>query len=337
MKIKIWLGIAISALFIWLTFRGIDYSSLWSAMKKADYNYLFPIILLTMLQLYIRALRWGTLMEPIKNIGQLSIFSATSIGYMANNVLPARIGEFVKAYAIGKSENVSMSASFATIVIERILDLMAVLILLFLVLFIVDFPAERSGLEHTLRTGGMAAIPVFLLVVIFMHYFKKNSSLFKKITIKLLSPFSSHFAEKIGRFLDSFASGLAVMKKGHHLIKISLYSTIIWFLAALPIHLTLISFGHSPPFSISLFILVLIGIAISIPSAPGFIGTFHYACAKGLELFDLPIEEALSISIILHAINFFPITLIGFFFLWRDKISLMDAEKLEEEGEEALP
>jgi len=337
LKFKIWIGIAISALFIWLTFREVDYSSLWSAMKKADYNYLLPVIIITMLQFYIRALRWGILLEPVKKIGQLSLFSATSIGYMANNILPARIGEFVKAYAIGKSEDVSMSSSFATIVIERILDLMAVLMLLFLVLFIVDFPAERSGLENTLRTGGMAAAPVFLLAIIFMHYFKKKSDLFKKMAINLLSPFSTHFAEKAGRFLDSFASGLAVMKRGHHLIKISLYSVIIWFIAALPIHLTLISFGYSPPFSISLFILVLIGIAVSIPSAPGFIGTFHYACSKGLELFNLPVEEALSISIILHAINFFPITLIGFFFLWRDNISLMDAEKLEEKAEEALP
>lgn len=330
------LGILISALFIWLTFREVDYSALWLATKKADYTYLVPIIMVTMLQFYLRAIRWGYLMEPVKKIGHLSLFSATSIGYMANNILPARIGEFVKAYAIGKSEDVSMSASFATIVIERVLDLMAVLMLLFLVLFLVDFPPERVLLEQNLRRGGMAAIPVFLLVVVFMHYFKKNSSPFKRIAIKFLSPVSTGFAEKIGHFLDSFASGLAVMKKGHHLIMISIYSALIWFLAALPIHLTLISFGHSPSFSISLFILVLIGIAVSIPSAPGFIGTFHYASAKGLELFDLPIEEALSISIVLHAINFFPITLIGFFFLWRGKISLMDAERLEEKGEEAL-
>ena len=336
MKIKIWIGIAISALFIWLTFKEVDYSSLWMAMKKADYNYLLPVVIVTMLQFYIRALRWGTLMEPIKKIGQLNLFSATSIGYMANNILPARIGEVVKAYAIGRSEDVSMSASFATIVIERLIDLMAVLMLLFLVLFIVDFPADRSGLEQVLRKGGLAAIPLFLFVVIFMHYFKKNSDLFKRITIKLISPVSNNLAEKAGRFLDSFASGLAVMKRGHHLVKISLYSVIIWFIAAIPIHLTLVSFGHRPPFSISLFILVLIGIAVSIPSAPGFIGTFHFACSKGLELFNLPVEEALSISIILHAINFFPITIIGFFFLWRNNISLMDAEKLEE-SEEALP
>ena len=163
-----------------------------------------------------------------------------------------------------------------------------------------------------------------------LFYFKRHKGIFKKMLDKIIVPFSKNIAEKVAGLIDAFASGLSVISAGRHLLPISLYSICIWVLSVVPISLVLLSFGYSYHFSVSVFILVIIAIAVAIPSAPGYIGTFHYACAMGLGLFNVPEEEALSVAITLHAINFFPITLVGLFYLWKNKLSLSAAEKLEE-------
>ncbi len=330
MKLKLWLSVLVSVVFIWLAFRKINYNELWSGLAKADYIYLLPAILINIVQIYLRALRWGCLIEPVKKMGPYNLFSATAIGFMANNILPARLGEFIKAYAIGKKESVSVSASFATIIVERILDLLTVFIFMFLVFYAVDLPYESAEVEKLLKYGGGILSLIFLVILILIFYFKNNKELFKNIANKVIKPISLKAANKMSKFLDAFASGLSVLKRGKHLIPITFQSFIIWVLSAVPIYLILISFGYMLPFSVSLFILVVLSLAVAIPSAPGFIGTFHYACALGLGLFNIPEEEALSVAIILHAISFFPITLIGLYFLWRSNMTLREVENLEE-------
>ncbi|MDH3974098.1 MAG: flippase-like domain-containing protein [Deltaproteobacteria bacterium] len=335
MKIKVWLGIGISAFFIWLTLREVDFSVLRVAIKKANHLYLIPTVIVILFQFYLRAVRWGYLMEPVKNIRQLSLFSATSIGYMANNILPARIGELAKAYAIAKKEKVSFSSSFATIIIERLLDLFSLFIIMLAVMYIITFPEGKSETESLIKKGTIGVFIVFTMMTAVIIFFKREKAFFKKMIFTIIKPLSLKLADKANHFLDSFSDALSVLGKEKHLGMILIYSAVIWLLSALPIYLLLLSFGYNLPFSISFFILVLIGIAVSIPSAPGFIGTFHFACAKGLELFNVPGEEAISVAIILHAINFFPITLIGFFFLWKDNLSLTEAVSVEEKAEEA--
>lgn len=335
MKIKIWLGIGISSFFIWLTLREVDFTALWLAIKKANHLYLIPTLIISMLQFYLRAIRWGYLMEPVKKIGHLNLFSATSIGYMANNILPARIGEFVKAYAIAKKEKVSFSSSFATIIIERLLDLFSLFIIMLAVIYLVTFPEGKEDMEGLIRKGASGIFLIFICMSLIIIFFKREKAFFKKVIFTLIKPISLKVANKANHFLDSFSEALSVLGKEKHLNMITLYSAVIWLMSAVPIYLILLSFGYDLPFSISFFILVLIGIAVSIPSAPGFIGTFHFACAKGLGLFNVPDEGAISIAIILHAINFFPITLIGFFFLWKDNLSISEAVSVEEKAEEA--
>ena len=329
MKTKIWFGIIISALFIWLAFRKIDYHQLWLGLTEANYIYVVPAIVITLFQYYLRSVRWGYIIEPVKKVSRSSLLSSIMIGYMANNILPARIGEFVRAYVLGKRENISISSSFATVVIERIIDTFTVFVLMLVVFRFVSFPPERAALEKTLQKGGGIAAIVFLLILIMLFYFKNHKDIFKKLINKVVKPLSQKAAHKLTDFSDSFASGLSVLKRDKHIFMISGYSLVIWIMSAAPIYLILMAFGYVLPLSVSLFILVLLAFAVAIPSAPGFIGTFHYAVAMGLEIFSVPAEEALSVAIILHAINFFPVTMIGLYYLWRGKISLAEAEKLE--------
>ena len=112
MKLKVILGIAVSGLFIYLTFRQVDVDKMVAAFQSAQYYWLLPAFLMMGVSHVLRALRWQYLLNHIKNINVHSLFSALMVGYAANNVFPLRLGEFLRAYAIGKSENVSKSASF---------------------------------------------------------------------------------------------------------------------------------------------------------------------------------------------------------------------------------
>lgn len=312
-----------------MAFRKIDYAELLYAMKRADYYYFLPAILITLFQFYLRSVRWKYLVDPLKKVSVMSLLSAVSIGYMANNILPARIGEFVRAYALGNKEGVSISASFATVVVERILDMLTVFILMLAVLYLIQLPPEKAATEQMLKQGGGAAALIFFLFLIILFYFKKHRLFFMEFISKIIRPVSDRTAEKLCSFFDSFVGGLSILQNGKHLFPIVIYSFAVWLISSLPIYLILTSFGYQMPYSISIFILVLLAFAVAIPSAPGFIGTFHYACATGLEIFGATKEEALSVAIILHAINFLPITLVGFCFLWRSRISIKSAKKAE--------
>jgi len=330
MKLKIWAGVAISLFFIWLAFRKVDYAALVAAFSRADYRYILPATAITLFQFFLRAARWGHLLEPLKKVTIGSLFSATSIGFMGNNILPARIGEFLRSYALGKKENISISASFATIVIERILDTFTLVLFMLYLLYALSLPPEHAGIESIIRRAGAASSLLFFAALTMLFYFKRHKDVFKLMLDRIILPFSRGIAEKAAGLIDAFASGLSVLGSGRHFLPVSLYSMCIWLLSIVPISLVLLSFGYSFPFSTSVFILVIIALAVAIPSAPGFVGTFHYACATALGLFNVPEEEALSVAITLHAINFFPITLAGLFYLWKDKLSLSAAEKLEE-------
>ena len=140
MKKKFIIGLVISSVFLYLAFRKVDYSELWSALKEANYWYIIPNIILVILSMWMRAYRWRFMIDPIKKVGLSRLFSSVMIGFMANNVLPARLGEFVRAYSLGTKENISRSATFATIVIERIFDGFSLLFILWLSLLLSPFP-----------------------------------------------------------------------------------------------------------------------------------------------------------------------------------------------------
>jgi uncharacterized protein (TIRG00374 family) len=119
---KFLLGILSSGLFLYLAFRNVDLILVFKVFKKVKYLNIILVVFLTILGFYLRAIRWYYLMKPLKSIKISSLFSATMIGFMTNNILPARLGEVFRAYIIGRKENIKKTASFATIIVERVFD-----------------------------------------------------------------------------------------------------------------------------------------------------------------------------------------------------------------------
>lgn len=322
MKLKFFVGILISLVFLCLALRNVNYPELLISLQEADYLYLVPAIVLVLLTMWLRAVRWHYLLEPIKSVGNHSLFSAVMIGFMANNVLPARIGEFVRAYAIGRKENLSKSLSFATIIVEKIFD--GFTLLGFLLVTLIFFPVP----EWT-KKAGLSALVFYLLVIAFLILLRKYRESMLKFSNYVISPFSKRLAHKTNDLLVSFVGGLDILKGKRQVAFILFYSISVWVVYAILTFLVFIAFHFKLPLYAPFLFIVILTFGVLIPSSPGFIGTFQFFCVTGLAFWGIKESDALGFSLVYHASQYFPVTFLGLFCLWKDNISFREVREIE--------
>ncbi len=322
MKWKFWLGLLISVAFLYIAFHNVDLSLLYLSIKSTNILFFIPIVVLTFSFYFIRALRWFHLLEPIKKIGLFSLFSSTVIGFAANCVLPARLGEFIRADYIGRMENISKSSSLATIVIERLFDVFSILLILLFVILFSDFPSEWESIAKALKTGGFFLLVLFIVSIFLLIGLKKKTQTFLNIFECFLFFLPHKIRKRIIDMLKDFSNGLVLVKGPSQLLAVIFYSLSLWCLTAFQIYILCFSMGLSLPFLAPFFILILLCLSVTLPSAPGYIGTFHLACQYGLIFYGFSKEKALSIAILLHAAGFIPTVILGLLLFLLQHISL---------------
>ena len=315
---KLWIGIGISIFFLYLLFRKIDFDKLLTALREMDYRYLLLSILFTFVSYFFRAVRWRYLLLPMKKVGMNSLFSATIIGYMANNILPARLGEFVRAYALGEKEKLDKSSVFATLVLDRLFDGFTVILILLITFFTVKLPAGMEKVQQGLVLGGYVTLAFYITVIVFLVLLKKQTMRTLRFTAMVLKPFPTRVGEKLIPVLGSFIEGLRFSSRSSDILILFASSAVIWAFAVLALDMVLISFGIILPVTASMFIMVFLVFAVMVPASPGYVGTYHAACVYGLMAFNVQMEKALSIALMVHGVNFFPVILAGLMFLWHD-------------------
>lgn len=320
--VKFWLGVGVSIFFMALLFRRIDFNQLWLALVAVDYRYILLAVVCTFVSYFLRAVRWHYLLIPEKRIPLSSLYPATIIGYMANNVLPARLGEFVRAYVLAQREGLQAPTVFASLVIDRLFDGFTVMLILLLTLFTLRLPQGLAEAETALRTGGAVTFVLYAGVVAFLFLLKRQTMRTLAWTGILLKPFPQRLTERIIPLLGSFIVGIRMSSKGGHVAAVLASSLAVWLFCVIPVDMVLKGFGIHLPITASMFILVLLVFAVMVPASPGFVGTYHYACFKGLSAFGIPESIAVSIALVLHGIAFFPVIIAGFFHLWQGKMSL---------------
>ncbi|MBC8017753.1 MAG: flippase-like domain-containing protein [Verrucomicrobia bacterium] len=325
--IKFWLGIAVSVFFMALLFRKIDFNQLWSAHVRVDYRYILLAVACTFISYFLRAVRWHYLLIPVKRIPLSSLYPATIIGYMANNLLPARLGEFVRAYVLAQREGLQTPTVFASLVIDRLFDGFTVMLILLFTLFTLRMPQSLSEAETALRTGGVVMFVLYAAVVAFLFLLKRQTMRTLSWTGILLKPFPQKLSGRIIPLLGSFIGGIRMSSKGGHIAAVLVSSLAVWLFCVIPVDLVLQGFGIHLPITASMFILVLLVFAVMVPASPGFIGTYHYACFKGLSAFGITGPIAASIALVIHGTAFFPVIIAGAYHLWRGKISLNAVRK----------
>lgn len=318
---KLLAGIAISLFFLFLLFRKIEFAKLAAAFRELDYRYLWPAILLTFVSYFFRAVRWRFLILPLKTAPMGSLFSSTIIGYMANNLLPARLGEFVRAYVLAEKERLPVSAVFATLVLDRLFDGFTVLLILILTVFTLHLPPGMEKVQQGMVMGGYVTLAIYVAVMVFLVVLKTRTVRTLHMVGILLKPFPPMVAEKTIPVLGSFIAGLRLTGKPLDVAVLVASSVLVWVTATWPIDLLLRAFGLTLPVSASMFIMVFLVFAVMVPASPGYVGTYHFACVTALNAFNIQSEKALSIALVVHGVSFFPVIFLGLYYLSKENLS----------------
>src|SRR5512139_1051092 len=268
-KWQFWLGVLISIFFIWLALRGLHLDEFWGAVKQANYVWLLPGIAVYFVGVWVRAWRWHYLLGPIKKIPTTSMFPITTIGYMGNNIYPARAGEVLRAVILKRKEGVSVSASLATIIVERIFDGVVMLGFVFINLPELAKLTGGSGFLGSIQqvaiigTGVfLGALAVFLVAAMFPRRTEKIGSWF----VERLIP--RKYQKGILGLMYSFLEGLAALRSPINILMIFITTIIIWLLETVKYWFVM----HAFNFTVSFFALMLmngiVNLATTIPSAP---------------------------------------------------------------------
>lgn len=307
-SIKFIAGISIGAIFLYLSFRNVNINDMVNVLTKANYWYILLSISILMFSHYLRALRWQLFLTPIKTINSGSLFSALVIGYAANTFVPAHLGEFLRAFVLSKKHNIFASTTFASIVLERIVDVLSLILVMVLVIFIHPFPywVVQSGIIMLI-----GAICLFVTLI--------SLKLFETKTSRLIHILFKPLPEKIGNKIHSlilhFLSGVMPLKSIWHYFYASILSVAIWFCYALIYYFCLQALNleeiYNLAWYVGLVVLVFTTISIVVPTSPGYVGTYHYLCQISLVMFGVSATEALSYASIAHAVIILPVTLVG--------------------------
>jgi uncharacterized protein (TIRG00374 family) len=312
-------GIALSLVFICMAFRRVDLRQMRQALAAADYWYLLPILAVTALSLVLRSLRWQYLLRPMNRVRVRILFASLSIGYMANTFLPAHLGEIVRAWHASKKTGTAACSVFATIVVERLIDVVSLLLLLGLALMVFPFPGwvRQSGWVMLVLVG---ALSMLLLLM------KRHRQRTMDLSGRLLRFFPAAGAARIRELLNQFLNGVVPLQRRAHYVAVGGLSLAIWVCYALTFQLLFTAFAfvdaYRLPWTAALVAMVVTTISVVVPSSPGYVGSFHFLCQLSLSLFKVPRGPALSYAFVLHAVSIFPVFFLGLFFLARDRISL---------------
>jgi len=310
------IGIAISFIFLYFAFRGINLDEFIELIKEGEYIWIFPALLAMISSFWLRGYRWKCILEPVKEVSIHSAYSATMIGYMANNILPFRMGDLIRLVAIWKEAGVSRAVALGSVVIERIFDLFMMLAIFGLVLLAYpQLPQWAVG-------AGYFTIGIFAILIFFSFYARNNVEAIVRFNKKLMSTFSDRAAEKGERIIRSFSDGLKVIHNAKDLLWLVLVSFVLWLMNILWVMFTLEIFDFDLPISASFLVLIFILFAVSIPSAPGYVGTFHGFVIAALVFMGINTDAARASAVVMHATNYIPITLIGLYYLWKSNFSL---------------
>lgn len=318
---KFWLGVGISAVLLYFALRGLKFNEMWQVLAQAQYLWLIPGVAVYFIGVWVRAWRWHYMLRPLKKIPTKAMFPVVCIGYFGNNILPARAGEVLRAYVLRKREGVPISASLATVIVERIFDGVVMLAFVFLNLTELARLTGDAGFLGGINIRDLAligsivffgALLAFLLAAMFPH-------ITEQIARWLINRLVPHKArDKTLDLTLRFLSGLESLRSPQEALMIFFTTVIIWLLETGKYWFVM----HAFPFEVSFFTLMLmngiVNLATTLPSAPGYIGTFDAPGIAVLTAYNVLPEVAAGYTLVLHVALWVPITVVGAIYFLRE-------------------
>ncbi|TMQ72678.1 MAG: flippase-like domain-containing protein [Candidatus Eisenbacteria bacterium] len=325
------IGIVISAFCLWLAMHDVRPAEVLGALGQANYLGFVALILLTLLGFWIRAFRWRWLLTTPEPITLDPLYSATMIGFMANNLLPLRLGEFVRAWALGRRAGLSKTTVFATVVVERVVDMITLIVIFGITMFVHPI-GEGTEAGRLVRHGATVMIVGAAALTLFAIVLERQPRTAKGLVTWMTSPLPPKLGRRLAAMLDHFVDGLALFRDLPRLLWVFVLSFLMFGVFALCLTASMWSFRISAPWYAGLVMLVITAIGIMVPAAPGYIGTLHVACKVGLRLFNVGPELSVPFAWFFWAGQWIPVTVVGLAFLRREGLSLGALGRVQDEA-----
>jgi uncharacterized protein (TIRG00374 family) len=332
--------LAVSAVFaavlLFIFFKGMDWAAVGDAFRRADPLFMAGVVMVTVVIYAVRAWRWGYLLRPLARVPFHRLFSVTLVGFAAGLVVP-RAGEVLRPYLVGRHHDLRTSAAFASIILERLLDLITVLLLFGLYLYVLPLPAaqQRGPLLGVLKAAGAMAGLFALAALGLLLALHLGAERVLGVIDRVLFRLPRRAAEPMSRALRAFAEGLGVLQApAGHLLAIAGQSVLLWSAIALGIHWTNRAFGIELPYHAAFLMIGFLTVGVAVPT-PGMVGGFHVAYLQALtQAFGVDHATAGAAGIACHALTNLPVLVLGVFFLWREGLTFgRVAQMTEEDGQ----
>jgi uncharacterized protein (TIRG00374 family) len=333
---QFWLGVLISAVFLYFVVRKLDWISFWLSLRTANYWWIIPGVAVYFFAVWARAWRWHYLLKPIKSIRTSVMFPITCIGYMGNNIYPARAGEVLRAVILKRREGVPVSASLATIIVERIFDGVVMLAFVFVnltrlaELSNVSVPVGRwevtiSDMAVWGSVAFFGALGIFLLAAMFPSRTARIGQWFIDRFVPI------RIREKTSGIMNKFLDGLESLRSPGNILMVFVTSVVIWLLETVKYWFVMHAFNFQVDFFTLMLMNGVVNLATTIPAAPGYLGTFDAPGIAVLQAAGVDKAVATGYTLVLHLALWVPITVLGAWFLAREGIKWSDSLRIEAE------
>jgi uncharacterized protein (TIRG00374 family) len=313
------IGIVITVVLLAVLAWKIDLHEFSVALANANYAWALPAVLTTTISYLLRTIRWGRIVRPIRQLSFSTLLPVLFIGFMANNLLPARMGEVVRAYALNRKTGLSKTVGLATILLERLCDGVTLVLALGAVALVFPLPA---GLEQAGVVAGALFIGISVASIVVLAREDHAVRLVNLVVRRL----PARIRQRVDGKAESFLVGLGAMRRGPDLLAVGAWSLVIWAVEVTTYILVLQSvqphLATGTPLMAAVLLMVAVNLGTLIPSTPGYIGAFQFFGVLALSAFGVPAGEALAVAIVAHVAQWATVTGIGLFFVAHQSIGL---------------
>lgn len=323
-NLRVWIGFAVSIVFLYFAFRGQDVEAIREALRRANYWYLIPALALYFIGVYLRSYRWAYVLRAVRSMSARELFPVVVIGYMANNVLPLRAGELVRSYVLSTRTGIRKTSILATIGVERIFDGLTMLLFILVASLFIGLTAQLENVTviAAVLFGGVLGLLGAM-----------TTKWVQEMLVSRLLPLLPRVVRgPAERMLESVFTGLSVLRRRNDLIVVSAVSVVAWLFEASMYLVIAVGFGLELSFAAILLVTAVANLATLIPSSPGYVGPFEAGVLLALVgAVGIQREVALSFAIVVHAALYLPITLWGLGYWWRESLSWREMQRLAAE------
>ncbi len=327
-SLRFWIGIVTSLVCLYFAFQGIQLDKLLEALRDFNYIWLIPASLIFLVSYLARVFRWQLLFAP-HQVRWHNVFHTLNIGYFLSNLLPARLGDLVRAYLIGELEGASKARALSTVVVERLSDgLAAVLLLAITALFVPNIPDIAKQGALSVAIVGVAGI-VFLIVLSFQK--ERGLALLRRLT----PPISVLHSPRLWGALESLIDGFAILRSPRPLIGVAGWALFAWITGGILYWIIMIGInlqtnGTLLPIQAAFLVMTITSLAVVVPSSPGYVGVFHFGTQITLNtVFGVDKSAALSYAFVIHAFTYIWLILLGIYSMWYTGLTYQRLQQIQ--------